>query len=106
MLTCRRLSAQITLKTAVDIAGKLTAKSIHVVMNGGADADTGPVVAIKSATRAIGPYRIPNLKLEALAVYTNTVPGAAFRSIGGPQGVWATESQMDIIAKEKGPSES
>jgi len=98
MLTCRRLSAVIDLKTAVDDAGNLTAKSVRVVMNGGAYADTGPAVAIKSAIRAIGPYRFPHLKLEARAVYTNTVPGAAFRSIGGPQAVWATESQMDIIA--------
>lgn len=102
MLTCRRLSADITLKTAVDADGKLLAKSVKVVMNGGAYADTGPAVAIKAAIRAIGPYRIPNLKLEARAVYTNTVPGAAFRSIGGPQGVWATESQMDIMAAALG----
>jgi CO/xanthine dehydrogenase Mo-binding subunit len=102
MLTCRRLSADITLKTAVDADGKLLAKSVRVVMNGGAYADTGPAVAIKAAIRAIGPYRIPNLRLEAVAVYTNTVPGAAFRSIGGPQGVWATESQMDIMAAALG----
>jgi len=102
MLTCRRLSADVTLKTAVDADGRLLAKSVRVVMNGGAYADTGPAVAIKSAIRAIGPYRLPNLKLEALAVYTNTVPGAAFRSIGGPQAVWATESQMDMIARALG----
>jgi CO/xanthine dehydrogenase Mo-binding subunit len=102
MLTCRRLSAVVDLKTAVDAGGKLLAKSVRVLMNGGAYADTGPAVAIKSAIRAIGPYRFPHLKLEALAVYTNTVPGAAFRSIGGPQAVWATESQMDIIATALG----
>ncbi|MSQ54754.1 MAG: xanthine dehydrogenase family protein molybdopterin-binding subunit [Betaproteobacteria bacterium] len=102
MLTCRRLSADVHLKTAVDAEGKLVAKSVRVVMNGGAYADTGPGVAIKSAIRAIGPYRFPHLRLEAFAVYTNTVPGAAFRSIGGPQAVWATESQMDIIAAALG----
>lgn len=102
MLTCRRLSAVIELKTAVDSQGALLAKSVRVVMNGGAYADTGPAVAIKSAVRAIGPYRFKHLRLEAVAVYTNTVPGAAFRSIGGPQGVWATESQMDMIAKALG----
>jgi len=102
MLTCRRLSAVVDLKTAVDGEGRLLAKSVRVSMNGGAYADTGPAVAIKSAVRAIGPYRIPNLRLEARAVYTNTVPGAAFRSIGGPQGVWATESQMDSIAHALG----
>jgi CO/xanthine dehydrogenase Mo-binding subunit len=98
MLTCRRLDAEITLKTAVDQSGRITAKSIKAVLNGGAFADTGPAIAIKAAIRAIGPYHIPNLRLEAYGVYTNTVPGAAFRSIGGPQAVWATESQMDIMA--------
>ena len=98
MLTCRRLDAEITLKTAVDSTGRITAKSIHAVLNGGAFADTGPAIAIKAAVRAIGPYHIPNLRLESYGVYTNTVPGAAFRSIGGPQAVWATESQMDIMA--------
>lgn len=102
MLTARRLSASVRLKTAVDADGRLTAKSVRVVMNGGAYADTGPAVAIKAAIRAIGPYRFPNLKLESWGVYTNTVPGSSFRSIGGPQGVWATESQMDIIADALG----
>lgn len=98
MRTARRLSGTVGLKTAVDRDGRITAKSIRVVLNGGAYSDTGPIVAVKAAIRAIGPYRIPNLKIEAFGVYTNTIPGAAFRSIGGPQGVWATESQMDEIA--------
>ncbi|ARP81202.1 aldehyde oxidase [Bordetella genomosp. 8] len=98
MLTCRRLDAEVTLKTAVDAGGRIVAKTVRAVLNGGAYADTGPAIAVKAAIRAIGPYHIPNLRLEAIGVYTNTVPGAAFRSIGGPQAVWATESQMDIIA--------
>ncbi len=102
MLTCRRLSAKVTLRTAVRRDGILLAKAVRVLMNGGAYADTGPAVAIKAANRAIGPYRFAALQLEAQAVYTNTVPGAAFRSIGGPQAVWATESQMDRIAADLG----
>ncbi|WP_338617612.1 xanthine dehydrogenase family protein molybdopterin-binding subunit [Pigmentiphaga sp. CHJ604] len=102
MLTCRRLDAEITLKTAVDGSGRIVAKSVRALLNGGAYADTGPAIAVKAAIRAIGPYHIPNLRLEAVGVYTNTVPGAAFRSIGGPQAVWATESQMDIIAAALG----
>lgn len=102
MLTCRRLDAQIMLKTAVNSDGHIVAKAVRAVLNGGAYADTGPAIAVKAAIRAIGPYHIPNLKLEAVGVYTNTVPGAAFRSIGGPQAVWATESQMDIIAAALG----
>lgn len=102
MLTCRRLSAEVTLKTAVDPSGRIVAKAVRAVLNGGAYADTGPSIAVKSAIRAIGPYHIPNLRLQAVGTYTNTVPGAAFRSIGGPQAVWATESQMDIIAHALG----
>ena len=102
MLTARRLSSTITLRTAVRRDGTILGKAVRVLMNGGAYADTGPAVAIKAATRAIGPYRIPNLSLAAQAAYTNTVPGAAFRSIGGPQAAWATEAQMDRIAAELG----
>ncbi len=102
MLTCRRLDAEVTLKTAVNAEGRIVAKSVRAILNGGAYADTGPSIAVKAAIRAIGPYHIPNLRLEAVGTYTHTVPGAAFRSIGGPQAVWATESQMDIMAAALG----
>ncbi len=98
MLTARRLSATVHVRTGVKNDGTIVAKAVRILMNGGAYADTGPAVAVKAANRSIGPYRIPNLKLESVAAYTNTVPGAAFRSIGGPQAVWASESQMDEIA--------
>ncbi|MBW8637524.1 xanthine dehydrogenase family protein molybdopterin-binding subunit [Hoeflea sp. WL0058] len=102
MLTCRRLGARITIRTAVDAQGAILSRTGDIVMDGGAYADTGPAVALKSAHRLVGPYRLPNLRIRARAVYTNTVPGAAFRSIGGPQAVWATESHMDEIAAELG----
>jgi CO/xanthine dehydrogenase Mo-binding subunit len=98
MLTCRRLGADITIRTAVDARGRILANSAKLLLDGGAYSDTGSAVATKSANRIIGPYLVPNLRLEACAVYTNTVPGAAFRSIGGPQAVWAKESHMDNVA--------
>ncbi|WP_080663516.1 xanthine dehydrogenase family protein molybdopterin-binding subunit [Bradyrhizobium elkanii] len=98
MLTCRRLGADITIRTAVDAKGRILAKTAKLLLDGGAYSDTGSAVATNSANRIIGPYVVPNLRLEACAVYTNTVPGAAFRSIGGPQAVWAKESHMDNVA--------
>ena len=100
MLTCRRLGAAITLTTAIDADGFILSKRAAILLDGGAYADTGPAVTVKAANRVIGPYAISNLEIESRAVYTNTVPGSAFRSIGGPQAVWATESQMDEIAAE------
>jgi CO/xanthine dehydrogenase Mo-binding subunit len=98
MLTCRRLGADITIRTAVDAKGRILAKTAKILLDGGAYSDTGSAVATKSANRIIGPYAVPNLRLESSAIYTNTVPGAAFRSIGGPQAVWAKESHMDNVA--------
>lgn len=98
MLTCRRLGADITIRTAVDAEGRILANSAKLLLDGGAYSDTGSAVATKAANRIMGPYAVPNLRLEACAVYTNTVPGAAFRSIGGPQAVWAKESHMDNVA--------
>ncbi|SFJ81396.1 xanthine dehydrogenase family protein molybdopterin-binding subunit [Bradyrhizobium sp. Gha] len=98
MLTCRRLGADITIRTAVDAEGRIIANSAKLLLDGGAYSDTGSAVATKSANRIMGPYVVPNVRLEACAVYTNTVPGAAFRSIGGPQAVWAKESHMDNVA--------
>lgn len=102
MLTCRRLGADITIRTAVDTKGRILAKSAKLLLDGGAYSDTGSAVATKAANRIMGPYVVPNLRLEASAVYTNTIPGAAFRSIGGPQAVWAKESHMDNVASAIG----
>ncbi|MCQ9617710.1 xanthine dehydrogenase family protein molybdopterin-binding subunit [Paenalcaligenes niemegkensis] len=98
MLTCRRVGTIITMKTAVDDQGKLIARSIDVIGNCGAYADTGPASTTKAAFRAIGPYTFENLRLRSRAVYTNTVPAASCRSIGGPQATWAAESQIDELA--------
>src|SRR5690606_24299869 len=83
MLTCRRLSASITVKTGVAADGAILGKAVRIVMNGGAYADTGAAVAVKAANRSIGPYNMPNLRLISLVVNTITVPMAACRSIGG-----------------------
>lgn len=102
MLTTRRHSARIRIKSGVRGDGTLVAREAEVVLDTGAYADNGPRVARRAATRIHGPYRFPHYKIESLAVYTNTCPAGSFRSIGGPQTVWALESHMDIIAEKLG----
>jgi len=46
-----------------------------------------------------GPYQIPNVKVDSYAVYTNNIPGGAFRGFGGPQGAFAAEMQINKIAE-------
>jgi len=49
-----------------------------------------------------GPYFIPNVKTDVYGVYTNNVPGAAFRGFGAPQALFMAECQMNKLAERLG----
>jgi CO/xanthine dehydrogenase Mo-binding subunit len=51
---------------------------------------------------APGPYRIPNVAVDAYCVYTNLPPNGAFRGYGQMQSAWASERAMDILADRLG----
>jgi CO/xanthine dehydrogenase Mo-binding subunit len=102
MLTVRRHAARIRLKTGVQKDGTLVAREAEIYLDTGGYADNGPAVAIRAATRVLGPYRIPHNRSDAFAVYTNSGGAGSFRAIGAPQTIFASESQMDIIAAKLG----
>jgi CO/xanthine dehydrogenase Mo-binding subunit len=102
MVTCRRHAIKCKVKTAVKKDGTLVAKQADIYLNTGAYTETGPTVTGRTLTRILGPYRYPHLKINSYCVFTHTVSAASFRSIGGPQTAWATESQLDIIAQKLG----
>lgn len=98
MLTIRRHSARVRVKTGVRRDGTILARESTIYLDTGAYADNGPRVAKRVATRIHGPYRIPNYQIDVYAVYTNTAPAGSMRSIGGPQAIFPLESHMDVIA--------
>lgn len=49
-----------------------------------------------------GPYDIPAARIDSRAVYTNAVPGGAFRGFGGPQGAFVAECQINKVAQACG----
>jgi CO/xanthine dehydrogenase Mo-binding subunit len=100
--TVRRHAARIRVKTGVSRDGQVLARECEVFLDTGAYADNGPDVAKRAAARVLGPYRTPHIRSDAYAVYTNTVPAGSMRAIGGPQALWACESQMDIMAEAMG----
>jgi len=100
--TITRHPARIRIKTGVSRKGKLMARECEVYMDTGAYADAGPRVTQKAGYRALGPYRIPDVQVDAYGVYSNTVPAGAFRGFGSVQVTWAYESQMDLIAERLG----
>ena len=94
--------AKMVLKTGVKKDGTFIARRCGVYLNGGAYANSGPTVAEKAGYRAHGPYRIPHVLTDAYSIYTNTVPGGAFRGFGGPQVAFAYETHIDMIADRLG----
>ncbi|HEX6768741.1 MAG TPA: molybdopterin cofactor-binding domain-containing protein, partial [Candidatus Binatia bacterium] len=90
--------AKMMLKTGVKKDGTFVARQCEVYLDGGAYANSGPSVTEKAGYRAHGPYRLPHVLTNAYSVYTNTVPGGAFRGFGGPQVAYAYETHVDMIA--------
>ncbi len=80
--------------------GTLVAKELDCWVDTGAYADCGPGVATKLGYAGVGPYRIPHVRVDALAVYTNLPPNGAYRGYGAMQSVWASERTMDALAAE------
>ena len=102
MLTTRRHSSRVWIKTGVKRDGALVAREAEVLLDTGAYADNGPRVAKRVISRMLGPYKLDHCKIDVLALYTNTVPAGSMRSIGGPQTIWALESHMDSLAARCG----
>ena len=100
--TTKRHPAVMRIKTGVKRDGTLVAQHIDIVMDGGAYITLSPVVLSRGAIHAGGPYRCPNVKIEARVVATNTPPNGAFRGFGAPQTEFAMECQMERIAAELG----
>ncbi len=93
--------AVITMKTGVMRDGTITARSARFIWDCGAYGDSLPT-SNRALKDAVGPYRIPHLKVTSSLVYTNTLRGCPFRGLGCPESVWAGESQIDMIAHRLG----
>ena len=101
-LTTRSDDARVRIRTAVDSGGKLVAKQALIHLNTGAYAENSPMVCRKAANRIVGPYRFPNVRIDCLAIYTNTVPASSYRGLGAAQITFPVESQMDELAHKIG----
>ena len=97
--TTKRHPAIVRHRTAVGRDGRLLAMEIEVILDAGAYATLSPVVLSRGAIHAAGPYRCPNTRISARAMFTNTPPNGAFRGFGAPQTEFAVEVHMDRIAE-------
>ncbi len=100
--TNSRHAMTIKLKTGVKADGTIIAQDLEIIANTGAYGNHGKTVVFLSGYIPLGLYRCDNKRFTAYAVYTNTMPGGAFRGYGATQGTFAMESQIDEIANKLG----
>jgi CO/xanthine dehydrogenase Mo-binding subunit len=79
--------------------GRLTAVEVDLYADGGAYMYTSTKVLGNATLLCTGTYKIPNVRVDARAIYTNNIPNGAFRGFGGPQALFSAESQMDKLAE-------
>jgi CO/xanthine dehydrogenase Mo-binding subunit len=101
-LTNTQHAAILRLKTGVMADGTLVARHSRIQLDAGAYADASPLVAEKACYRVPGPYRWQHVDSLCECVMTNTAPAGPFRGFGGTQAMWASESQVDMIARRLG----
>ena len=98
-----RHQTTLTLRTAVTADGTLLGHHSIVLYDGGAYAGGKPVPhLLPGFGYGTIPYRCANVRLEVLAVYTNTLPAAHIRGPGETQTFFAWEQHIDSIAAEMG----
>ncbi len=94
----KRHRGRVTTRWGATADGRLVAVEATGQLDAGAYNYTSNKVLGNLHLTVAGPYRVPNARIDSWAVYTNAVPGGAFRGFGGPQGCFVAESQMNKLA--------
>ena len=89
-------------KDGVAKDGRIVARKVTTYADSGAYNRHSPYGVTKHAANVAGPYRIPNVWIDAYCVYTNRQPGSAMRGFGVMPAAFAAEAQMDKIAEAVG----
>ena len=82
--------------------GTLVYAHAELVFDGGAYASSTSAVVGNGGTMGVGPYRVPNVRVDSYGVYTNNPPCGAMRGFGCVQAAYAHEAVMDKLADTLG----
>ncbi|RMH73873.1 MAG: aldehyde oxidase, partial [Actinomyces sp.] len=98
----KRHRVRVRARWGADAEGRITGVVSEAWLDAGAYNYTSNKVLGNLHLGQAGPYRVPNARIDSHAVYTNAVPGGAFRGFGGPQAAFVAESQMNRLAEALG----
>ncbi len=104
LVHAKRHPIRMEYQAGCDDDGHLTALHIRMIGDSGPYASVGMKVLERAAGHASGPYRVPNIDVESLAVRTNNPVCGAFRGFGANQAQFAMEGVMDRLAELVGIS--
>ncbi len=100
--TYQRQGVHAKIKVGVKKDGTITALEQLLYWDAGAYVEYGANVVNAAGLSATGPYRIPNVKIDSVCVYTNLPPGGPYRGFGYSEFLFGLESHMDEIAAKLG----
>ena len=102
LVHAKRHPIRMRYEAGCDAEGRLTALRVRAVGDSGAYASVGMKVLERMAGHASGPYQVPAIDVEAVAVRTNNPVCGAFRGFGANQAQFAMEGVLDRLAEKVG----
>ncbi len=100
--TYQRLGVTTKLKIGVKKDGTITSLDHKLYWDAGAYVEYGANVVNAVGLSAIGPYRVPNVAIDSVCIYTNLPPGGPYRGFGYSEFLFGLESHMNQIAAKLG----
>jgi xanthine dehydrogenase molybdenum-binding subunit len=102
LMHAKRHPIDMSYKIGCNAEGKILALHVRAIGDSGAYASVGMKVLERMAGHASGPYQVPNIDVQAIAVRTNNPVCGAFRGFGANQAQFAMEGVLDRLAEKVG----
>ena len=100
--TYQRQGLVARLKVGARADGTITALEHVLQWDAGAYVEYGANVVNAAGLSATGPYRIPNVSIDSVCIYTNLPPGGPYRGFGYSEFHFGLESHMTRLAQQLG----
>ena len=98
--TYQRQGVVSKLKMGVKKDGRITALEHAIYWDAGAYVEYGANVVNATGLSATGPYKIDNVKIDSVCVYTNLPPGGPYRGFGYSEFGFGLESHLTQAARK------
>jgi xanthine dehydrogenase molybdenum-binding subunit len=95
-----RHGGYVSFKLGAKKDGTFHALDLRATLNTGAYCSWGAEAPGVLGAMGLGVYRLPYQNFYGHSVYTNTTPAGAMRGFGNPQGMFAIESVVDMMAEK------